>query len=144
MFVFAVTQCPNPASLQTDEIILTESFTADVNFTTTIRSVSSEGIPVVSSDLPRWKCKDRRFLIKLRGSSVPGVTRLEAECLWYRNYSVVPADLECVLAYCDNPVSLPNNNGANYNLSWDGALLTNLSHSLFYPCQDNHRLEDDT
>ena len=39
MFVFAVTQCPNPASLQTDEIILTESFTADVNFTTTLRSV---------------------------------------------------------------------------------------------------------
>ena len=64
--------------------------------------------------------------------------------MWYRNYSLVPADLECVLAYCDNPVSLPNSNGANYNFTWDGALLTNLSHTIFYPCLDNHRLENDT
>ena len=75
---------------------------------------------------------------------MPGVTRLEARCLWYRNYSLVPADLECVLAYCDNPVSLPNSNGAKYNFTWDGALLTNLSQTIFYPCQDDHRLEGDT
>ena len=75
---------------------------------------------------------------------MPGVTRLEARCLWYRNYSLVPADLECVLAYCDNPVSLPNSNGAKYNFTWDGALLTNLSQTIFYPCQEDHRLEGDT
>ena len=37
--IFQVTQCPNPSALQTEEIILTESFTAEINFTTTIRLV---------------------------------------------------------------------------------------------------------
>ena len=91
----------------------------------------------------RWKCKDRRYLIREVGSSKSAAS-LSSSCLWYRNYSVLPSQLECVLTYCDEPVLTPNMNGRNYNFTWDGNLLTRLGRTIFYPCKDDFRLENDT
>ena len=92
----------------------------------------------------RWRCKDRRYLIRESGSSRTPARWASSSCLWYRNFSLLPSQLECVLTYCDSPILLPNNNGANYNFSWDGELLTELGETIFYPCRNNFRVENDT
>ena len=56
---------------------------------------------------------------------------------------MLPSELECVLTYCDNATEVPNDNGANYNYTWDGEVIP-LNTEVIYPCQDNMRIENDT
>ena len=69
--------------------------------------------------------------------------KLSGQCEWYSNYSLVPAELECILSYCDNPTDEPNKSGANYNFVWQNNLV-NLSHTLVYPCVEGMSVENDT
>ena len=73
--------------------------------------------------------------MKEKDVSMDPQERLSGQCEWYSNYSLVPAELECVLSYCDNPIDDPNNSGANYNFVWQNDLV-NLSHTLVYPCME--------
>ena len=50
-----------------------------------------------------WRCKDRRYLIRLRGSGSGAAESVTGSCQWSSNYSVSPADLECVLSFCRHP-----------------------------------------
>ena len=100
-------------------------------------------LSIVCKTLFRWKCADRRYLIKEKSSNSDPLEKLSGQCGWYKNYTTVPADLECVLSYCDNATDAPNSNGANYNFLWDENLV-NLSHSLVYPCMDGMSVENDT
>ena len=68
---------------------------------------------------------------------------ITADCLWYKNYSVLPSELECILTYCDNATEEPNDNGANYNFTWDGEVIL-LNSDVVYPCQDYMMIENDT
>ena len=90
-----------------------------------------------------WQCKDRRYLIHIREEDSQPVETMTATCLWYNNYTVLPSELECVLTYCDNATDIPNNNGANYNFTWDGNVIP-LNTDVVYPCQDGMRIENDT
>ena len=58
--------CPNPTSLQTDVIALTQSYSSDVAF----------------NSLIRWKCRDRRFLIRRRGTDDVAATTKSSRCNW--------------------------------------------------------------
>ena len=77
---------------------------------------------------------------------------LTGQCLWYNNYSVTPAQLECVLTYwsvnhsiaaqkltapySDNATLAPNTDGQNYDLQWTrDSPLVRLGDTLEYPCQ---------
>ena len=90
----------------------------------------------------RWRCRDRRYLIRLAGSQDEALTEIDSRCLWYKNYSLTPSDLECVISYCDNATLDPNTNGLNYNFT-GGFTLFNLSDTIIYPCNDNFSLEGD-
>ena len=50
-----------------------------------------------------WRCKDQRYLIRLKGSQAAPVDSLAGSCQWSTNYSVSPGDLECVLSFCRHP-----------------------------------------
>ena len=78
----------------------------------------------------------------MKGVSMDPQEHLSGECDWYRNYSLIPSELECVLSYCDNPIDEPNNSGANYNFVWVNNLV-NISHTLAYPCMEGMRVEND-
>ena len=51
----------------------------------------------------RWKCKDRRYTLKGKGTSDTTTATITATCRWNETYSLIPADLECVLTYCGHP-----------------------------------------
>ena len=68
---------------------------------------------------------------------------LSGRCEWNTNYTIIPAELECVLSYCDNPTDEPNTSGANYNFVWDNNLVS-LSHTLAYPCMAGMSVENNT
>ena len=53
------------------------------------------------------------------------------------------SDLECILTYCDNATEEPNNNGANYNFTWDGNRIP-IDTFVTYPCQDGMAIENAT
>ena len=89
-----------------------------------------------------WKCADRRYLIRLKGSSANPQWTYQSQCLWYKNYSITPSDLECVITYCDNPITSPNDDH-NYNYNWNGNLVR-IGQSISYPCMSGHRLEQNT
>ena len=55
---------------------------------------------------------------------------------------MTPADLECVISYCDNATLEPNTNGLNFNFT-DGLTLFNLTHKAIYPCSENYSFEGD-
>ena len=50
-----------------------------------------------------WQCRDSRFYIRQAASNGPVLAGYLAACLWYRNYSQVPANLECQLHHCSHP-----------------------------------------
>ena len=50
-----------------------------------------------------WECRDSRFYIKRTAIAEPVVAGYPAVCLWYRNYSQIPAKLECRLHHCSSP-----------------------------------------
>ena len=51
----------------------------------------------------RWECKDKRFDLRRIGFTDLPEPSINAECQWNEAYSIVPADLECVLTHCDHP-----------------------------------------
>ena len=120
-------QCANPSNLSTSEIVLTTVVTADVNY----------------SDSVRWKCKDRRFLIRQKNSGEEPRETYYTACNWSGNFSVYPSDLECIISYCDNPIDDPNTNGANYDFQWTNNLIK-ISDYMSYPCKTNYYVEQST
>jgi hypothetical protein len=82
------------------------------------------------------------------GGGTPTDT-IPATCTWYTNYTLTPADLQCVLTYCTNATTLPNTNNnfdlalnatslldINYNTLGRFADRTPLRASIFYPCKN--------
>ena len=118
--------CPNPTSMKTDKITLTRSYSSDVAHPTYIY----------------WKCRDRRYLIRKKNNNneQPRTNRY-SRCNWSKSYAVTPSDLECLLTYCDNPVSPPSS--ANYAFNWDNSLV-NLTKYMSYPCRSGYRVEQNT
>ena len=57
------------------------SYTGDVEFDETIK----------------WKCKDRRFLIKKTGSTDDPEPFIESKCTWYNNYTLLASELGTLL-----------------------------------------------
>ena len=55
----------------------------------------------------------------------------------------MPSQLECVLWYCDNPVTDTPNNNHNYAFTWNTISLTRLNSPLRYPCKAGHWVESD-
>ena len=53
-----------------------------------------------------------------------------------------PADLECVLTYCDNATMTPNLTH-NYAFTWDQGVIP-LEQEVQYPCSPGMRIENDT
>ena len=92
--------------------------------------------------ISRWKCKDDRYLVRRKDTTEWGADLKNAQCLWYSNYSYNPSNLECVLRYCNNPTTAPNTNSLNFNFVWSGSRVL-LGGSLAYPCQSNHKIEED-
>ena len=68
---------------------------------------------------------------------------MNSTCLWYKNYTLLPSELECILTYCDNATEIPNENGANYNFTWNGNVIP-LNYDVIYPCKDGMRIENNT
>ena len=82
-------------------------------------------------------------MIKRIEDTSPPEETLTTTCLWYKNYTVLPSELECVLTYCDNATEIPNENGANYNFIWDGNVIP-LNSDVDYPCKDGMKIENAT
>jgi hypothetical protein len=93
-----------------------------------------------------WSCNDKRYLIRKKNSGAIPAETISATCTWYKNYTLVPADLECILTYCSNATTSPNINN-NYNLVLGGTSSdinyqtlgfyqdrTPLTKTIFYPC----------
>jgi len=82
------------------------------------------------------------------GGGTPKET-ISANCTWYSNYTLTPADLQCVLTYCTNATTLPNTNN-NFDLVLNASSLTDINFntlgrfadrtplraSIFYPCKN--------
>ena len=117
--------CPNPTSMKTATMTLTQSYSSDVAHPTYIY----------------WKCVDRRYLIRKKNTNNEPRTTKASRCNWSKSYSSTPEDLECLLTYCDNPISPPAS--ANYDFNWDNSLV-NLSRSMSYPCKSNYKVEQNT
>ena len=110
-----------------EDITVIGTYTAKVNYKTKIK----------------WKCKDRRYLIRPKDKSKGLADSYESICRWDTSFSKSPQSLECILTYCDNPVNDPNSNGANYNFAWGGNRI-GLGKTIYYPCKTGHRVESDT
>ena len=53
---------------------------------------------------PSWLCRDSRYYIRqVIPTSTPVAATITAKCLWYQNYSQVPANLQCQLHHCSSP-----------------------------------------
>ena len=89
--IITITECMDPTSLDFPEEIETTWQAGD----------STDFLTKIS-----WKCKDRRFLIQRIGDETTRGETIENECLWYSNYSFLPNDLECILTYCDQVISV--------------------------------------
>jgi len=58
-----------------------------------------------------WLCRDSRYYIRQAppvpapaGYVAPAVAaNYSATCLWYQNYTQVPANLQCLLHHCSSP-----------------------------------------
>jgi len=58
-----------------------------------------------------WLCRDSRFYIRQAPPtpapagyiSASVAATFPATCLWYQNYSQVPANLQCLLHHCSSP-----------------------------------------
>ena len=119
-------ECPNPTTLETDEIILTATISTDLSF----------------QDYVYWKCRDRRYHIRRKDTQYNPQTAISSRCRWSRSLSLSPPDLECVLRYCDNATDAPNTNGANYRFTQTRTLVS-LNNYISYPCKSNHKVEQD-
>ena len=119
--------CPNPFEYETDNITSTKSSKTVTAYPNSIN----------------WKCKDRRYLIRIRGSSDAPASTLSSKCQWSKQYTNVPDDLECVLTYCDNPSLAPNSDGSNHNFVWDQAVVP-LTENVRYYCTSGMRIENAT
>ena len=87
-----------------------------------------------------YKCADRRYYVRERGTAYSPQPYVVGRCGWDSNYSLTPSRLECVVKFCDTTASTPpDTTGKNYNLTWSG--LVSVEASLEYPCADDHRLE---
>ena len=127
MIFLSANYCPNPFEYETD------------NITTTKTSQTKTAFP----SYVYWKCKDRRYLIKKKSSTGTASTTIAAKCNWSKQYSVLPADLECVLTYCDNPIDDPNSDGTNHNFQWNNNVVP-LTDIVQYPCKTGMRIENST
>jgi hypothetical protein len=74
--------------------------------------------------------------------STPAPT-ISGKCQWNKKYHRVPVDLECVLAYCDNPTTAPNSDGTNHNFVWNGNVVP-LNNIVQYPCKSGMRIQNET
>ena len=96
--------------------------------------------------LSSWNCRDKRYLIRKKNSGTTPAETIATSCTWYKNYTLVPDDLECILTYCSNATTDPNTN-QNYNLVLGGNPSdlnyltlgnyqdrTPLTKTIFYPC----------
>ena len=119
--------CPNPFEYETDNITSTKSSKTTTAYPNEVR----------------WKCKDRRYLIRVRGSSNAAASTISSKCQWNKQYANVPDDLECVLTYCDNPSSAPNSDGSNHDFVWDRQVVP-LTENVRYPCISGMRIENAT
>ena len=85
-------------------------------------------------------------MVRKKYSGTAPAETIDTRCTWYKNYTLVPSDLECILTYCSNISTVPNFNN-NYNLVLGGGSLdqnfltlgnyqdrTPLTKSVFYPC----------
>ena len=53
-----------------------------------------------------WECRDSRFYIRQAlPVASPVAPAYPASCLWYQNYTQVPANLQCLLHHCSSPQS---------------------------------------
>ena len=78
-------------------------------------------------------------MIRLKGSSANPQLIYPSNCQWNKNYSITPSNLECVISYCDNPITSPNDDH-NYNYNWYGNLVL-IGQYISYPCKPGYRLE---
>ena len=93
----------------------------------------------VQIDFSSWKCADRRYYIRLKDTSNYPQSTYTTSCLWSKQLSIKPEDLECVLKFCDNATEYPNT-PHNYNFNWNGAVIP-LNTFVNYPCKNGHSLE---
>ena len=88
MILYSVTSCPDPTGLTTS--------TGPGDGITTVATYTG---PVQYPSVVHWRCRDRRYEVRRAGSGDQTRASLGGQCLWYNNYSVTPAQLECVLTY---------------------------------------------
>ena len=55
----------------------------------------------------RWTCRDERYLIRRNGSTDIPTDNITGICNWYNVFDTVPANLECVVKYCNNATDSP-------------------------------------
>ena len=91
-----VTYCPNPTSLQTEQIILNAAVSeAELNYTSEIRwslLFKEKKFFHFKGVFIRWKCADRRYKIKAKTVDLIGNTEdwftIGSECTWYETFSI--------------------------------------------------------
>jgi phage FluMu protein Com len=85
------------------------------------------------------------------GSSNPA-NYIDGNCTWYTNFTVNPADLNCVLTYCTNGTNDPVTNGLNYQTAvksnkkeynFTQQERVSLGRYLDYKCKKGNKLNDD-
>ena len=54
-----------------------------------------------------------------------------------------PHQLECKVQYCSNPITTVNNNGHNFDFTWNNQL-TNIGNYITYPCKSGMAFESRT
>ncbi len=100
-------------------------------------------------EICRWTCADKRYLIQKKIGGGTPMDTIAANCTWYTNYTLIPADLQCVLTYCTNATTFPNENNnfdlilnatssldINFNTLGKFFDRTPLKASIFYPCKN--------
>ena len=105
---------------------------------------------IIYISLFSWECRDSRFYIR---QVVPTTTSVAANfpatCLWYQNYSQVPANLQCLLHHCSSPLTgessyapPPPENQLELVLSADiNASLVPLGAYIGYSCRPGSYIE---
>jgi hypothetical protein len=76
----------------------------DFSFIFSLSFSSDRELQCKNLNISSWQCRDSRFYIKQTAlASEPTVASYPATCLWYRNYSLAPANFECRLHHCSHP-----------------------------------------
>ena len=151
MFIADI-QCPDPNGYVTELIMIDQSLSPlqlPLQYEDSFRYRNIFFIFDIFYIIPRWRCKDNRYLVKMKNSIDTPTDSFDSQCLWNKTLSTMPSDLECVLTFCSHPhtgpgshAPPPSENNLHLDVNFDVSI--RLGENVTYKCNEGMFFENDT